>query len=171
MHEKLQGRERKRSKSILRRNNHELKRCSWNFPFKLEFKERTYELYAPTRGDRDQWILMLGTIAEMNSQGVKLESTTPFEYLAEQEEKKKRLLEESKMTESARIRASEFEIDKQIFEQVHLWLRLNEDQMRQHRPEVIPYISDDLHVNIDGAKGVAYLITRANQSIVSTQGL
>ena len=51
--EKLQERERKRSKSFLRGKNQELKRCSWNFPFKLAFKDREYELYAPTRADRE----------------------------------------------------------------------------------------------------------------------
>jgi len=61
----------------------ELTRCSWNFPFKLIFKEKEYELYAPSRGDREKWIYILGTIAEMNNQGVKLESMTPFDYISE----------------------------------------------------------------------------------------
>jgi hypothetical protein len=39
----------------------------WNFGFSLELVERTYELYAPTRKERDKWVLVLGAIAEMNS--------------------------------------------------------------------------------------------------------
>ena len=44
----------------------EIKRCSWNFAFKLQFEEKEYELYAATRSDRDQWVKILGTVAEMN---------------------------------------------------------------------------------------------------------
>ena len=65
--QKLDDREGKRSKSFFRRVMHEeIKRCSWNFAFKLQFEEKEYELYAATRSDRDQWVKILGTVAEMN---------------------------------------------------------------------------------------------------------
>ena len=78
---RVQEKEDKRSKSLLRRITHKsISRCSWNFPFTLSFTDNEYELYAPTRSDRDKWILILSTIAEMNRQGVKLESMTPSEF-------------------------------------------------------------------------------------------
>lgn len=31
--------------------------CKWNFGFKLEFgAEQSYELYSPTRKERDNWV-------------------------------------------------------------------------------------------------------------------
>ena len=66
----------------------------------------------------------------MNKQGVKLESMSPFDYLREQEQLKQKLLEESKMTQSARAHASNLEVERQLFEQVHIWLRLNQDMMQ-----------------------------------------
>lgn len=43
--------------------------------------DKEYELYAATRKDREQWVKVLGTIAEMNRQGIELEN--PFEYIKE----------------------------------------------------------------------------------------
>ena len=63
----------------------EIKSCPWNFSFLLVFKDKEYELYAPTRADREQWIHVLKTIAKMNKLGVKSEHFTPFEWLREQE--------------------------------------------------------------------------------------
>ena len=40
--------------------------CKWNFGFSVEFPEKTYELYAPTRKERDKWVEVLGAIADMN---------------------------------------------------------------------------------------------------------
>ena len=82
--EKLEEREGKRSQSFFRRVMHdEIKRCSWNFAFSLAFHDKEYELYAATRNDREQWIKILGTIAEMNRQGVDLTDTNPLEYIKE----------------------------------------------------------------------------------------
>ena len=55
------------------------------FPFMMRFTDKEYELYAPTRADRDQWVKILSTIAEMNTQGINIEFTNPFDYLREQE--------------------------------------------------------------------------------------
>ena len=41
---------------------------------------------------------------------------SPFDYLREQETQKKKLLEESKMTQSARAHATNKENEKQLFE-------------------------------------------------------
>ena len=62
-----------------------LRMCKWNFGFSLEFPEKTYELYAPTRKEREKWVEVLSTIAEMNSKSIKLDTMSPLEYLAEKE--------------------------------------------------------------------------------------
>ena len=64
----------------------------------MKFADKEYELYAPTRADRDQWIQLLKIIAEMNRQGIKLDSTTPLDYLRDQEQKTQKALEEAKMS-------------------------------------------------------------------------
>ena len=33
--------------------------CKWNFGFMLKFPEKTYELYAPTRKEREKWVEVL----------------------------------------------------------------------------------------------------------------
>ena len=103
----------KRSSSFLSRlMKDEIKRCSWNFAFNLVFSNgRDYELYAPTRGDRDMWVKILSTIAEINRQGLSLQDQNPIDYMKEQEMKTKAELEEAKMTESARYHASKKELE------------------------------------------------------------
>ena len=72
--QKVTDREEKRSKSLLRRmTSKSAKRCKWNFAFQLKVVEgdlttdtKEYELYAPTRNDRAQWVKILSIIAEMN---------------------------------------------------------------------------------------------------------
>lgn len=49
--------------------HNESQACRWNFGFKLVFREKTYELYAPTRSDRDQWVRTLQSLAEMKNSG------------------------------------------------------------------------------------------------------
>ena len=46
----------------------------------------------------------------MNKEGIKLESMTPFEYIREQEDEKRKQIEESKMTQSAKIILNESEL-------------------------------------------------------------
>ena len=76
----------------------------------LTFKHEEYELYCPSRADRDQWVRMFDSIAEMNKNCTSAEHMTPFEWLDEKENKAKKREEEIKMTESARVRASETEL-------------------------------------------------------------
>lgn len=83
--QKVTEREQKRSASLLRRFvSNSAQRCKWNFGFILEFRvnessrlkskandsfaspRKEYELYAPTRKDREQWVKIFSTIAEMN---------------------------------------------------------------------------------------------------------
>lgn len=78
--ERIEQRESRRTKSLLSKK---VAKCSWNFPFSLKFTDRIYELYAPTRNDRDKWLKILGAIAEMNKNSIDLELMTPFEYLQE----------------------------------------------------------------------------------------
>ena len=62
--EKLRVRGVKRNKGLFKRGT--IARCSWNFPFTVTFNEKEYELYAPNKQERDQWVNILGAIAEMN---------------------------------------------------------------------------------------------------------
>ena len=64
--EKIEERKRRKSKSLLRKMSGKITTCKWNFGFSVEFPEKTYELYAPTRKERDKWVEVLGAIAEMN---------------------------------------------------------------------------------------------------------
>ena len=51
---RVQGREEKRTKSLLRKiSQSKIKTCQWNFAFQITFKDKAYELYAPTRKDRE----------------------------------------------------------------------------------------------------------------------
>ena len=65
----MEKRERERSNSFIRRMmKKKIKKCSWNFAFKLVFRDKEYELYAPNRNDRTQWVKILSAIAEINKQ-------------------------------------------------------------------------------------------------------
>ena len=82
MNSMIKKKETKRSTSILRKlSGMKVKECKWNFAFLLSFREKTYELYAPTRSDRDEWVKTFSTISEMNSKGIKLDTCKPFEYI------------------------------------------------------------------------------------------
>ena len=82
IHQRLQEREDQRKKSILRKvMKDKIKTCQWNFAFQITFKDKTYELYAPTRKDREQWVEAFQTIAEMNKKGIKLQTMKPFDYV------------------------------------------------------------------------------------------
>ena len=53
--------------------------CKWNFSFELELTDRTLELYAPTRIDREKWVMMFKIIVEMNDRMIKPTNTlTPL---------------------------------------------------------------------------------------------
>ena len=57
----------KRSKSWLsklRKDDDE--KCTWNFNFLLELNDRSMELFAPTRQDREKWMMIFNLIIEMN---------------------------------------------------------------------------------------------------------
>ena len=84
---KVDERERKRSASFIRRRQEPERHCGWNFALSLEFSDRTYELYAPTRADRDEWVRILGAVADMNRQGVDIQGISPHDYLTEQQQK------------------------------------------------------------------------------------
>lgn len=168
----LAEREKKRSSSFFRRALQEkVVRCSWNFPFVIEFPDKQYECYAPTRNDRDEWVHVLSTIGEMNRLGVRLEDHSPFEWLREQERKKQKQLEEEKMTETARFRAEEAEMEQELFENVHVWLRLNQERMQLHKPVVPAYESEHLTLNSEGVRGVCYLVNKFTQSMISVDDI
>lgn len=77
---KIQTKKRANSRSLLRIGS-AVTHCKWNFGFELEFNDRTYELYSPTRKERDWWVQVLGAIAEMNFKSIQLSSQTPIEYI------------------------------------------------------------------------------------------
>ena len=67
---KVDERNNKRSRSMLSRLAHgRCKKCEWDFGFILTFRSKQFELYSPTRLDRDSWVKVLSTIAEANSAG------------------------------------------------------------------------------------------------------
>ena len=84
---KVDERERRRSASFIRRRQEPERHCGWNFAFSLEFSDRTYELYAPTRADRDEWVRILGAVAEMNKTGVDVSGVSPHDFLLEKQQK------------------------------------------------------------------------------------
>ena len=56
----------KRSRSFLSKlRAGEEEMCKWNFNFELDLTDRTVELFAPTRKDRDKWVMTFKIIAEM----------------------------------------------------------------------------------------------------------
>ena len=73
----------------------------------------------------------------MNNEGVKSEGMTPFQWLKEKEMKDKKHEAEKDMTQSARDKALQEDVDKFMFEQVDLWLRMNQGLMSKHRAIVI----------------------------------
>ena len=54
--------------------------CAFQYGFQLNLKERHFDLYAPTRKDREQWVNVFKLLAEMAQDKVYPESMTPFEY-------------------------------------------------------------------------------------------
>ena len=54
--------------------------CAFQFGFQLNLQERHFDLYAPTRKDREQWVNVFKILAEMAKSKVFTESVTPFEY-------------------------------------------------------------------------------------------
>lgn len=45
-------------------------KCPWLFQFNLITTERTYELYAPNRTDRDYWLRIFNIIIQINQIGL-----------------------------------------------------------------------------------------------------
>ena len=54
--------------------------CIWNYGFVLETVDRSMELFAPTRKDRDKWIHVLNLIVDMNHNNFGTSSMSPFVY-------------------------------------------------------------------------------------------
>ena len=71
----------KRSKSWLaklRKDDDET--CAWNFNFELDFSDRSMELFAPTRQDREKWMMIFNLIIEMNEKLISTKLITPLSY-------------------------------------------------------------------------------------------
>ena len=84
--DRVEERKQEKSKSLLRRmSTSKVTYCKWNFGFMLKFPEKTYELYAPTRKEREKWVEVLQIVAEMNTKSISLDSMSPFDYLREKE--------------------------------------------------------------------------------------
>lgn len=160
----LDEREEKRSRSFFRRVLHkETQQCSWNFAFRLVFADKEYELYAATRKDREQWVKVLGTIAEMNRQCAELGS--PFEYQQEQERKQMKMLEEEqKLTETERVKSSEQEMQEQVLEQVQLWFKLNTNKLAEKDITIEPYDSHTMRLRKDRILSSCFVVARMTQS-------
>ena len=96
----------------------------------------------------------------MNRQGVNPKETNPLDYIKEQELKAKQLLEEEKMTETARDRNSKEEMEKELNEQVILWFKLNQEFLKKQKPVVDRYETKFLKCNAEFVRGLAYVIGR-----------
>ena len=103
----------------------------------------------------------------MNRQGVESRETNPLDYIRQQEEKAKRLLEEEKMTETARQRKSDEELMKDMNDQVNLWLKLNQEFLTKQKPVVDRYESKYLKSNAEFVRGLAYVIGRQSEQMAA----
>jgi len=57
-------------------------------------------LYAANRQDRDQWVRILQAIADMNREGLNLETTDPLSFLRERAERARKKAEEENLTQT-----------------------------------------------------------------------
>ena len=64
--------------------------CVWNFCFELELSDRTMELFAPTRMDREKWVEIFNLICEMNDRLISTKSLTPLAFKAQKEAEAKK---------------------------------------------------------------------------------
>ena len=72
----------KRSRSWLskvRKDDDE--KCKWNFSFELEMSDRTMELFAPTRLEREKWVKVFKAISEMNDKLISPKKVNPLKFL------------------------------------------------------------------------------------------
>ena len=52
--------------------------CAWNFNFILELSDRNMELFAPTRQDREKWVMIFNLIIEMNEKLISTKLMSPL---------------------------------------------------------------------------------------------
>ena len=78
-----------------------------------------------------------------------------------------REIEEAKMTMSDRNHASEAELRGQVEEEVHLWLKINKDNMIKHVLEIPSYESEQLKVGAEGARGRCFMIEQVQMFSLS----
>ena len=81
--------------SKLRKDDEET--CPWNFNFQLETSDRSMELFAPTRQDRDKWMMIFNLIIEMNEKLISTKLITPLSYKKQQEEEAKQTNKEEQV--------------------------------------------------------------------------
>lgn len=70
----------KRSRSVLDSFGKKDAICLWKFEFHLDCGSRKYELFAPTRADRDHWNRIFNIILKMNQVGVSTRDINPLEF-------------------------------------------------------------------------------------------
>ena len=75
------------------------------------------------------------------------------------------------MTETARGRATQAQLETDLFESVHMWLRLNQEIMQKHMPwDFILHGSDYMQLNGEtGAKGICYWFKKRSELSTATQ--
>lgn len=68
----------KRSQSVTTKSKGS--KCPWLFEFRLETTDRSFNLFAPTRLDRDHWVKIFSILVDMNKASVSTKEINPFEF-------------------------------------------------------------------------------------------
>ena len=76
--------------------------CKWNYNFEIDLTDRTMELFAPTRKDREKWVMIFKIIAEMNDKLISTKTLTPLVYRKQQQE-----IEDKNAAEARRLQELE----------------------------------------------------------------
>ena len=150
-------RENKRSRSFLGRHlSSKTERCNWTFAWQLVFhgtNGRAYELYSPTRQERDQWVKVLGAIAEINQSGLNLQYVNPLNFIKERQKKRNQVEEQQDLSFSQVIRKEHLKVESSLKDDVDIWLALNETHLARQCPPSESYSSDTLRVTATEVRG------------------
>ena len=80
--------------------------CIWNFGFELELNDRSLELYAPNRQERERWVTLFRILSEMNERLVSAAKINPFDFKEEEKLSKVQKTEEAKVDNRSKIEKS-----------------------------------------------------------------
>ena len=52
----------------------------WKFSFEIILTDRSFELYSPTRVEREKWVHVFKLLLEMQKKSISTRSVSPFGY-------------------------------------------------------------------------------------------